>query len=90
MRKGVILLLAALALPAWALADSVPSGWTSTGDCGTSGANGVVPLSPTGNSDYEWVEGTTSHGGREKIQIKGWNQKPWYRYRLSSACPSCR
>lgn len=55
MRKGAILLLAALALPALALADPIPSGWTCTGNCGTSGANGAVPLSPAGNSSYEWV-----------------------------------
>jgi len=66
MRKGVFVLLAALVLPALALADSVPAGWTCTGNCGSSGANGVVPLSPAGNSAYEWVStngGTVSVGG---------------------------
>lgn len=60
MRKGVFVLLAALVLPALALADSVPVGWTCTGNCGTSGANGAVSLSPAGNSAYEWV--STSSG----------------------------
>ncbi len=31
-----------------------------TGNCGTSGANGVVGLSPTGNSSYQWV---STNGG---------------------------
>ena len=39
-------------------ADPVPSGWTCMGTCGSLGANGVVTLSPTGNSSYQYV--TTS------------------------------
>lgn len=31
---------------------------TCNGGCGTSGANGVVGLSPTGNSSYQWVSTT--------------------------------
>ncbi len=33
---------------------------TCTGNCGTSGANGVVGLSPTGNATYQWV---STNGG---------------------------
>ncbi|HSY34820.1 MAG TPA: NF038132 family protein [Acidobacteriaceae bacterium] len=38
-----------------ALADPIPSGWTCSGSCGALGANGVVTLSPTGDSSYEYV-----------------------------------
>ena len=41
-------------------ADPVPSGWTCVGNCGSLGANGVVTLSPTGNSSYQYV---TTNGG---------------------------
>jgi hypothetical protein len=43
----LLLLMASLASPA--CAD------TCVGNCGTLGANGVVPLSPTGNSSYQFV-----------------------------------
>jgi hypothetical protein len=43
-----------------AAADSIPSGWTCSGNCGSSGADGVVSLSPTGNSSYEWA--STNNG----------------------------
>lgn len=33
----------------------IPSGWTCIGNCGTSGADGVVTLSPSGFSQYGWV-----------------------------------
>jgi hypothetical protein len=36
-------------------ADAIPSGWTCAGTCGSLGANGVVTLSPTGNSSYQYV-----------------------------------
>lgn len=52
---GALAFAFALSFSSSALADSVPSGWTCTGNCGSSGANGVVPLSPTGNSSYQWV-----------------------------------
>ncbi|GAC1418149.1 MAG: hypothetical protein NVSMB62_09560 [Acidobacteriaceae bacterium] len=39
---------AALALP-------IPSGYTCNGVCGSLGADGVVTLSPTGNSTYQYV-----------------------------------
>ena len=38
----------------------IPQGWTCIGNCGTDNADGVVPLSPTGNATYEWV--STSGG----------------------------
>jgi len=33
----------------------IPSGWTSVGNTGTLGANGVVTLAPGGGSQYGWV-----------------------------------
>jgi hypothetical protein len=53
-------LMAVLGWAANAAADSLPSGWTCTGNCGSSGADGVVPLSPIGNSSYQFV--STSGG----------------------------
>ncbi|SRR5216683_287854 len=38
-----------------ASADPIPAGWTCNGTCGSLGANGVVTLSPTGNSSYQFV-----------------------------------
>ena len=49
----VLVLLASCPKPAFA--DTVPAGWTCVGNCGSSGADGVVPLSPTGNSSFQWV-----------------------------------
>jgi hypothetical protein len=46
-----------------AAADSIPSGWTCSGNCGSSGADGVVTLSPTGNSSYQWVSTTNGLDG---------------------------
>jgi hypothetical protein len=43
-----------------ASASSIPTGWTCTGTCGSSGADGVVPLSPTGNSSYQYVTTNSS------------------------------
>lgn len=43
-----------------AIADPVPAGWVCSGNCGSLGADGVVPLSPIGNSSYQYV--TTSGG----------------------------
>jgi hypothetical protein len=34
---------------------ALPLGWTCNGNCGMDVADGVVPLSPTGNTGYEWV-----------------------------------
>lgn len=52
-------LLAIVALSVAAAADPIPAGWSCTGGCGTLGANGVVPLGPSGNN-YEWV---STYGG---------------------------
>src|ERR1700716_56061 len=48
-----------------ASADPIPAGWTCNGTCGSLGADGVVTLSPTGNSSYQFVStfgGTTGVG----------------------------
>jgi hypothetical protein len=49
-------------LTSTASADPIPAGWTCNGTCGSLGANGVVTLSPTGNSSYQYVStnGSTS------------------------------
>ena len=52
---GVLLGAGLLASAGNAAADGIPSGWSCTGTCGSSGADGVVTLSPTGNSSFEWV-----------------------------------
>ena len=45
------------------------SGWACTGNCGTSGANGVVPLSPfAGSTAYGWV---SSAGGVTGLSLPG-------------------
>ena len=51
----VLLLMASFASPAFAD--------TCVGNCGTLGANGVVPLSPTGNSSYQWVSTNLGSSG---------------------------
>jgi hypothetical protein len=50
-------------LPGSASADPIPSGWTCNGTCGSLGANGVVSLSPTGNSSYQYVSTTNGPAG---------------------------
>jgi hypothetical protein len=52
---GIASLLAVLGPATVASADPIPSGWTCSGVCGSLGANGVVTLSPTGNSSYQYV-----------------------------------
>lgn len=41
----------------------IPAFWTCVGNCGTDGADGVVTLSPAGNSAYEWVSTSGGAGG---------------------------
>src|ERR1700730_6010801 len=41
----------------------IPSGWTCAVNCGSSGADGVVTLSPTGNSSFQWVSTFTGLDG---------------------------
>jgi hypothetical protein len=55
------LILGALAFATDAVASPIPSGWVCTGSCGSLGANGVVPLSPIGDSSYQYV---TTAGGK--------------------------
>jgi hypothetical protein len=50
----------ALCLSGAIAASSIPAGWTCTGSCGSSGADGVVTLSPAGNPAYEWI---STNGG---------------------------
>jgi hypothetical protein len=52
--------LLTFAASATAVAGPIPVGWSCSGSCGSLGADGVVTLSPTGNSSYEYV---TSNGG---------------------------
>jgi len=61
---GLVLALV-IGLAGTASADPIPSAWTCSGNCGSSGADGVVTLSPTGNSQYQWIStylGTTGVG----------------------------
>jgi hypothetical protein len=44
-------------------ADAIPSGWTCVGTCGSLGSDGVVTLSPTGNSSYQYVSTTNGTNG---------------------------
>lgn len=47
----------ALAAPAFAgtFDGGIPAAWQCNGSCGTSAANGVVPLAPGGGSAYAWI-----------------------------------
>lgn len=49
--------LAVISVPASAQVfdDGVPAGYTCTGNCGTSGANGDVTLAPGGGSAFGWI-----------------------------------
>jgi hypothetical protein len=53
--------LLTFAASATAVAGPIPAGWSCSGVCGSLGADGVVTLSPTGNSSYEYV--TTAGSG---------------------------
>ena len=65
LRPIVIVLTMGLlgCLAGTAAADPIPGGWTCSGNCGSSGADGVVTLSPTGNSSYQWVSTYTGLDG---------------------------
>jgi PEP-CTERM motif len=59
-RNFLLLSMAVLSLLVWSLAGNasaapIPAGWTCSGTCGSLGADGVVTLSPTGNSTYQYV-----------------------------------
>ncbi|GGA70821.1 hypothetical protein GCM10011507_22980 [Edaphobacter acidisoli] len=60
--------LALFGLAGISLADPIPSGWTCSGSCGSLGANGVVTLSPTGNSSYEYI---TTNGSSSTAVVPG-------------------
>lgn len=55
MASWALLGMLSFSLPSTASANPIPPGWTCTGTCGSLGADGVVTLSPTGNSSYEYV-----------------------------------
>ena len=42
-------------------AQAIPTGWTCAGNCGTSGANGVVTAPPSGSS-YDWISTNQAPG----------------------------
>src|SRR5215468_4971865 len=63
-RVLALVLVVSLCLAGTSKADSVPAGWTCTGSCGSAGADGVVTLSPTGNSQYQWV---STNGGTSGV-----------------------
>jgi hypothetical protein len=46
----------------------IPSGWTCVGTCGTSGADGVVPLAPGGGTQYGYV---STHNGVNGVALAG-------------------
>jgi hypothetical protein len=50
-----------------------PSAWATvcTGNCGTAGADGVVTLSPTGNSSYQWISTSGGVAGAGQISTVG-------------------
>lgn len=50
-----MVLLAVMGLSVTAVAAPIPAGWTCIGSCGSLGSDGVVPLSPLGNSSYQYV-----------------------------------
>lgn len=53
--------LLTFAASATAVAGPIPAGWSCSGSCGSDGADGVVTLSPSGNSSYEYVTSTGSN-----------------------------
>lgn len=58
---SALLITVSGAISATPLFDSgIPASWNCTGNCGASGANGVVSLAPGGGSQYGWV--STSQG----------------------------
>ena len=66
-RIRAVMVLGALAVvstraPAQAFNGGIPAGWTCIGNCGTSGANGVVTLAPSGGTQYGYVSTNTGAG----------------------------
>jgi len=73
VRAVAVAAVAALALASTASAqqfnNGIPAGWTCTGTCGTSTANGDVPLAPGGGTQYGWV--STANSQEEGINLPG-------------------
>ncbi|WP_028102433.1 NF038132 family protein [Pseudoduganella violaceinigra] len=62
--RHFLLLAAVAAAPAFAgtFDGGIPAAWRCHGRCGTSPADGVVPLAPGGGSAYAWVSSAGSTG----------------------------
>jgi len=58
MKKAFVIAFLAALFTVAAGAGTIPSGYTCAGNCGTDGADGVVPLSPAGSAQYEWISTT--------------------------------
>lgn len=71
-RNLILSALAALTLTTPAMAGTfdggIPASWTCSGSCGTSGANGVVPLAPGGGSAYGWI---STYGSSAAASLPG-------------------
>jgi len=66
---GLAMTFSAAQLQAAPIFDSgIPSGWTCTGNCGTSAADGVVGLAPDGGAKYGWV---STNGGVDGVGLAG-------------------
>jgi hypothetical protein len=52
---GPLALFAGLLVCGSAGATTIPAGWTCNGNCGTSGADGVVTAPPNGQTSYQWI-----------------------------------
>lgn len=52
-----------------AVAGPIPTGWACSGTCGSEGADGVITLSPTGNSSFEYI--TTNGAGSSTAVLPG-------------------
>jgi hypothetical protein len=62
MKKTLVSLFFGVMFAGIGNAALIPTGWTCQGTCGSSGADGVVSLAPTGNSQYQWI--STSDGAK--------------------------
>jgi len=56
---------------AQAFSGGLPAGWDCTGNCGTSGANGVVTLAPGGGSQYGYVSSAGGQYGVSPFALGG-------------------
>lgn len=76
MKTSHFLALAALAASASLVAPAsagtfdtgIPALWVCNGSCGTSGADGVVPLAPGGGTAYGWI---SSYGSDSEVALPG-------------------